>query len=147
MYKDIICLRVQGCYACRCRGDLTVHGELSFKTRALSVFWLVVRAQFVIKLMGFYSKVAMRFGGVVDPGYAGADTVVGDVDIPLCSPIRGASIVSRTHLIYSLFSPSTFLLGGLRGAEPPPSQPGEAGLGSQRRTYGSRVYITLLSRT
>ena len=63
---------------------MTVHGELSFNTRALSVFWLVVRAQFVIKLIGFYSEVAMRFGGVVDPGSAGgSDTVVGDVDIPL----------------------------------------------------------------
>ena len=62
---------------------MTVHGELSFNTRGLSVFWLVVRAQFVIKLIGFYSEVAMRFGGVVDPGsVGGSDTVVGDVDIP-----------------------------------------------------------------
>ena len=85
---------------------MTVDGELSFNARALSVFWLVVRAQFVvIKLIGFYLEVAMRFGGVVDPGSAGgSDTVVGDVDIPLCSPIRGVSIVSRTRIILSVLS-------------------------------------------
>ncbi|CAM9854055.1 unnamed protein product [Ectocarpus fasciculatus] len=41
---------------------------------------------------------------------------------------------------FNILSPSTPPLRGFRGAKPPPSQPGEAGLGGQRRAYGSHVH-------
>ena len=73
--------------------------ELSFYARTLSVFWLVVIAHFVIKLIGFYSVEVMCFGGVVGRESAGGpNIVVGDVMVPPVVPSTGVSVDSCRHL-------------------------------------------------